>query len=53
MVKVKTSTKKDWTFQDVGNNVMKNAEQISENVRANADRIGAAIQLYLNRKLSK
>ena len=56
------ATKTDWWFQDVGNNVRKNAEQISANIRANAEEISANIQAnsqrvgdnmiaYLNRNL--
>ena len=61
--KAKTKvTKNDWWFQDVGDNVRKNAEQISANIRANAEEISANIQAnsqrigdnmkaYLNRNL--
>ena len=61
--KAKTKvTKNDWRFQDVGDNVRKNAEQISANIRANAEEISANIQAnsqrigdnmkaYLNRNL--
>mgnify|MGYP001340003268 CR=1 FL=1 len=61
--KAKTKvTKNDWWFQDVGDNVRKNAEQISLNIRANAEEISANIQAnsqrigdnmkaYLNRNL--
>ena len=58
----KKATKNDWWFQDVGDNVRKNAEQISANIRANAEEISANIQAnsqrvgdnmkaYLNRNL--
>jgi hypothetical protein len=60
----KKATKNDWWFQDVGDNVMRNAEEISANIRANAEEISANIQAnsqrvgdnmkaYLNRNLSK
>ena len=73
MVKAKTkakatkkATKKapanKWWFEDVGDNVMKNAQEISANIRANAEEISANIQAnsqrigdnmkaYLNRNL--
>ena len=58
----KKATKNDWLFQDVGDNVMRNAEEISANIRANAEEISANIQAnsqrvgdnmkaYLNRNL--
>jgi transcription termination factor NusB len=60
----KKATKNDWWFQDVGDNVMRNAEEISANIRKNAEQISANIQAnsqrisdnmkaYLNRNLSK
>ena len=72
MVKAKAKTKAvttkkatknvDWDFQNVGDNVRKNAEQISANIRANAEeissnikansqRIGDNMRAYLNRNL--
>ena len=53
-----------WDFEDVGDNVMRNAEQISANIQKNAEQISANIQAnsqrvgdnmkaYLNRNLSK
>ena len=58
----KKATKNDWWFQDVGDNVMRNAKEISDNIRANAEEISANIQAnskrvgdnmkaYLNRNL--
>ena len=58
----KKATKNDWWFHDVGDNVMRNAEEISANIRANAEEISANIQAnaqrvgdnmkaYLNRNL--
>jgi len=60
----KKAPAKKWWFEDVGENVRKNAEQISANIQANADEIGANVRAnaervgdnmkaYLNRNLSK
>ena len=60
-VSKKAPANKFW-FEDVGDNVMRNAEQISANIRANAEEISANIQAnsqrigdnmkaYLNRNL--
>jgi hypothetical protein len=60
--KVSKATKNDWAFQDVGDNVMRNAQQISaniqknaeeigNNVRTNSQRVGDNMKAYLNRNL--
>ena len=60
----KKATKNKFWFEDVGDNVMRNAEEISANIRKNAEQISANIQAnsqrvgdnmkaYLNRNLSK
>tara|TARA_B100000927_G_C16393543_1_gene440346 strand:+ start:196 stop:378 length:183 start_codon:yes stop_codon:yes gene_type:complete len=49
----KKATKKapanKWWFEDVGDNVMKNAEEISANIRANADRIANNVRALMER----
>ena len=42
--KVSKATKNDWAFQDVGDNVMRNAQEISANIQKNAQQISANIQ---------
>ena len=47
--KKETPANKYW-FEDVGDNVRKNAEQISANIRANSERIANNIKaLYMDR----
>ena len=48
----KAPANKYW-FEDVGDNVMRNAEQISANIQANSQRVGDNMKAYLNRNLSK
>ena len=42
--KVSKATKNDWAFQDVGDNVMRNAQEISANIQKNAQQISANIR---------
>ena len=42
--KVSKATKNDWAFQDVGDNVMRNAQEISANIQKNAQEISANIR---------
>tara|TARA_B100001758_G_C18301042_1_gene552372 strand:- start:435 stop:638 length:204 start_codon:yes stop_codon:yes gene_type:complete len=38
-----------WWFEDIGDNVRKNAEEISANIRANAEEISANINANVKR----